>query len=154
MLRTAGGRHRPLVGDASFSLASGVVRLLSAMSRRSPRAAFWNRIFNVPTSQVDTAMLSDLTEPQRALAEFMGRLSEEAWHAGWMKGLEYELWRAVVDGPFRIGQLTLNSAHVTRLKQLSDSCGGWIVFDDSTEESFAPVGLWGSMYSAHKATSE
>jgi hypothetical protein len=99
-------------------------------------------------------MLTDLAESQRALAKFMSRLSEEAWHAGWMKGFEYDLWRAVVDGPFRIGQLTLSPAHVTRLKQLSDSCGGWIVFDDVTEESFVPVSRWGRMYSAYKTTSE
>lgn len=95
-------------------------------------------------------MLSDLTESQRALAEFMSDLSEQAWHAGWMEGLEYELWRAIVDGPCRLGQLTLSSVQVTRLKQLSDSCGGWIVFDDATEESFASASLWNSMYSAYK----
>ena len=99
-------------------------------------------------------MLSDLTESQRALAEFMSELSEQAWHAGWMKGLEYELWRAIVDGPFRLGRLTLTSVHVTRLKQLCDLCGGWIVFDDAAEESFASASLWNSIYSAHKVTGE
>jgi hypothetical protein len=56
--------------------------------------------------------------------------------------------------PFRLGQLTLNAAHVMRLKHLSDACGGWIVFDDATEESFVPANLWNSMYSAYKATGE
>jgi len=99
-------------------------------------------------------MLSDLAEPQRALAEFMSCLSEEAWHAEWMRGLEYDLWRAVLDGPFQIGQLTLGPAHVTQLRQWSEACGGWIVFDDATEDSFVSVSRWGSMYSAYKAASE
>ena len=37
-------------------------------------------------------MLRDLTPPQRQLADFMSDLSENAYCAGWMSGLEYALW--------------------------------------------------------------
>ena len=53
-----------------------------------------------------------------------------------MKGLECELWRAVIVGPFQIGQLNLGVVQVTQLKQVSGACDGWIVFDDAAEESF------------------
>ena len=40
-------------------------------------------------------MLNDLNEPQRILAEYMSDLSEETYAAGWMKGLEFDLWEAL-----------------------------------------------------------
>lgn len=91
-------------------------------------------------------MLSDLTPAQRELAVYMSQLSEEAYSAGWMEDLEYQLWRAISSGPFRYGQLTITPAHVRKLKSLSDTCGGWIRFDDTLEESFVPVAQWTAVY--------
>jgi hypothetical protein len=91
-------------------------------------------------------MLSDLNDSQRALAESMSLLSEAGYHAGWMAGLEYDLWRAVIEGPFRYGQLDLTDAHVERLRGLSDACGGWIVFDSAGEETFVPISHWNDIY--------
>ena len=93
-------------------------------------------------------MLSDLDLPQRALCDFMSSLSEAAWHAGWMDGLEFELWRAVVEGPFRYGRLDLTAMHIARLRDLSESCGGWIHFDDQHEEAFVRTDRWKSIYLA------
>ena len=45
-------------------------------------------------------MLTDLTPDQRALAEYMSELSEQAIHAGWIQNLEHALWRARTEGPF------------------------------------------------------
>ena len=36
-------------------------------------------------------MINDLTAPQRELHDFMSSMSEQAWSAGWMYGLEYDL---------------------------------------------------------------
>ena len=52
-------------------------------------------------------MIEELTDSQKALAEFMSELSEEAYFAGWMEGLEYALWKAVVENPFEYGLLQL-----------------------------------------------
>jgi hypothetical protein len=71
-------------------------------------------------------MLSDLSAPQRELAEFMSALSERAYSAGWMEGLEFALWRAVSHGPFKYGQLELTVEHSHHLVELSKRCGGWI----------------------------
>ena len=97
-------------------------------------------------------MLNDLSPEQRALADYMSELSEEAYHAGWMSDLEHVLWRAVMDGPFRYGHLDLSPQHVQRLKSLSEWCGGWIRFDDTEEESFVPLAQWtGGLYEPQRA---
>jgi hypothetical protein len=72
-------------------------------------------------------MLRDLPTDQRLLADFMSELSEEAYYAGWMMDLEYALWEAVIGVRRDYGRLELSEAHCTRLRELSDNCGGWIV---------------------------
>ena len=91
-------------------------------------------------------MLSDLNDSQRALAESMSELSEAGYHAGWMDGLEFDLWRGVVEGAFRYGQFDLKINHIERLRRLSEACGGWIVFDGDKEETFVPIGRWKIIY--------
>ncbi len=94
-------------------------------------------------------MLHDLDDSQRALADAMSDLSEAGWCAGWMQDTEFELWRGVVDGPFRFGRLQLTSADVERLRRLSAACGGWIVFDGNKEETFVPLDRWNTIYRDH-----
>jgi hypothetical protein len=91
-------------------------------------------------------VLTDLTPEQRELAAYMSELSERAYSAGWMEGLEYALWRAATAGPFRYGYLDLAPEHTERLKALSDACGGWIRFDEHLEEVFIPVAQWAELY--------
>ena len=62
----------------------------------------------------------------------MSELSEEAYFAGRMEGLEYALWKAVVENPFEYGLLQLTEQHIAELTKLSNACGGWIVFDDDS----------------------
>jgi hypothetical protein len=90
----------------------------------------------------DSRMLTNLTPQQRELAQYMSELSESAYSAGWMDGLEQALWRAVIGGPCRYGDLTLTTAHIQKLKALSDACGGWIRFDDEQDECFVPMESW------------
>ena len=87
-------------------------------------------------------MLSELSDSQLKLAKYMSELSEQAFSAGWMSDLEYSLWRAVNQGPFKYGQLELTVAHTRRLLELSGCCGGWIVFIEDHEESFMPIEEW------------
>lgn len=94
-------------------------------------------------------MLHDLTPQQLALAEYMSELSEEAYSAGWMDRLEFELWAAVTSGPCKYGRLILTAAHIQKLSRLSQSCGGWIIFDDDQEESFIPLDEWLSRVAAN-----
>jgi hypothetical protein len=87
-------------------------------------------------------MLSDLSEPQQDLAKYMSAISEAAYAAAWMAGLEFELWRAVNHGPFLYGRLLLTHDHIARLRELSASCGGWIRFDEHREEQFVALDTW------------
>lgn len=96
-------------------------------------------------------MLIDLTDDQRVLADYMSALSEQAFHAGWMENFEHALWRAVVDGSFRYGRLDITSQHTERLRVLSSTCGGWIVFDSTQEETFISLQKWISIYDPMRA---
>lgn len=87
-------------------------------------------------------MLAHLEPKQRALAELMSELSERAYYAGWMEGLEFSLWRALDGGSRTFGRLELTDDQLVRLRQLADACGGWIVFDDMNEERFVPISEW------------
>ena len=66
--------------------------------------------------------MSELTTEQQELAAFMSDLSEQGWYAGWMTGLEYALWEAVLGGGRQYGHLTLTDAHIARLRELADGC--------------------------------
>lgn len=87
-------------------------------------------------------MLQELSPPQRALAEFMSEVSELAHNAGWMTGLEIDLWHAVCCGPFRYGRLELTHTHIEELQRRSAECGGWVYFDASNGETFVPMEQW------------
>ncbi len=96
-------------------------------------------------------MINDLTPTQRDLAELMSDISENAWRAGWMQGLEYELWTAV-KSPAGGGTRRLDTqAQLERLSQLSKECGGWIVFDQECEETFVALAEWERLYGKWRA---
>lgn len=96
-------------------------------------------------------MPDTLTSAQQALAEYMSQLSEQAYAAGWMEGLEYALWKALVDGPYRYGRLQLIDNHIRELRKLSEACGGWIRFQDAEEEAFVPFGQWQRIFASSRA---
>ena len=87
-------------------------------------------------------MLADLTCDQRALADAMSEISEAAYCAGWMDGLEYALWHLLTTGQTRYGQSKVTSEELARLRILSERCGGWIIFDEQKDETFVPLDTW------------
>jgi|SRR6185369_4450709 len=87
-------------------------------------------------------MLEVLTPEQRALAHFMSELSEEAYCAHWMADLEYNLWDAVVGLRREYGRTTISQAKKQKLRELSDDCAGWIVFENGIGESWLPLEAW------------
>ena len=91
-------------------------------------------------------MLADLLAPQRSLADYMSELSEAGWSAGWLAELEFDLWRAVIEGPQRYGRLDITQEHINKLRSLSQVCGGWIIFGDKTEETFIDFVTWQRLY--------
>ena len=95
-------------------------------------------------------MLSELTEKQKHLAEFMSELSEEAYCAGWMLGLEYALWAAVSTGPRSFGRLDISVSQIERLRRLSLQCEGWIVFDEETGETWVGLPEWEQIFASRE----
>ncbi|MBF0502245.1 MAG: hypothetical protein HQM09_19040 [Candidatus Riflebacteria bacterium] len=85
----------------------------------------------------------------QALTDYMSELSETAYCAGWMDGLEFALWQVVTEGPRQYGCLVITQKQVSELRMLSDICGGWIVFDDRTEETFISLDAWQRLYNDH-----
>ena len=74
------------------------------------------------------------------LARFMSDLSQDYWAAGWLTGLEFELWTAVWEEASRVGQ-----ANAARLRYLSSTCGGWIIWAD-TGPRYVPLEEWRTRY--------
>lgn len=69
-------------------------------------------------------------ENRCALADYMSDLSEEAYFAGWMDGLEYALWEALMGVRTEYGYLTITPEHRSKLKRLSAACGGWVYWGE------------------------
>ena len=59
------------------------------------------------------------------------------------------MWTAIVCGPRDYGRLKITNSHIDKLKALSDECGGWIYFDDASEETFIPIDVWNAKYNAN-----
>jgi hypothetical protein len=91
-----------------------------------------------------------MTPEAEELREYMSELSEEAWRAGWMTNLEYDLWSVVQDGPAKYGWLALDAERIAKLRRLAASCGGWIIFDDEAGETWVPAAEWDLLYAAWK----
>lgn len=84
----------------------------------------------------------------RVLVGEMSEISERAFHAGWMDGLEYRLWEVVQGGPRKYGEIEISDAQVARLRFLADTLDGWIWFnEESGIEEFIDRDRWQRMYS-------
>ena len=81
----------------------------------------------------------------KALMNYMSELSERAYCAGWMEGLEFALWKGLLKGRLKYGRLQITQKHVARLKELSERCEGWIVWGDKGER-WVSIERWEKMY--------
>ena len=48
-----------------------------------------------------------------------------------------------------LGGMALSEPEIKQLRELSDACGGWIVYDDDLAEIFVPLTQWLTMFAAH-----
>lgn len=87
-------------------------------------------------------MCTDLTPAQQKLATAMSELSERAYRAQWMLGIEMEIWKAMraPDGGGVPHNLT--PSEVAELRSLAETCGGWIAFDHVSGLAFVPMEDW------------
>lgn len=73
------------------------------------------------------------------LASLMSEVSESLYMASWHTGLEFVLWEAVA------GRCALTGLEeeTAELKRLSDSTGGWVIWDEGAgSEVWIPLDQW------------
>ena len=97
--------------------------------------------------------LPGLTLAQSELAELMSDISEDQYCAGWLRGLEYELWALLHRGDSE-KNIAFGKTHprdIRRLRQLSAVTRGWIVWSDHGEpyRKHIPLGEWEAQYARH-----
>ncbi len=97
-------------------------------------------------------MLKDLDRDQLQLAELMSKISEESLSAGWMNGLEYELWEILNYNKSTYGGYSITADDLQQLKVLSDKCSCWIIFDDENEETALDLESWKKKYNEKMGT--
>ena len=75
------------------------------------------------------------------LLGLMSGISEECWCAGWLSGLEFDLWDAVMNA--NTGRLRMTTRQATLLRLLSEECDGWWRWSDRTENTeFVSLDEW------------
>jgi hypothetical protein len=79
---------------------------------------------------------------QLGLLALMTGISEEYYCAGWMMGLEFDLWRARETGPLDYGRGMVTTRQCDLLRLLSEEAGGWWVFDMERGSVFLPLAEW------------
>jgi hypothetical protein len=76
----------------------------------------------------------------------MKNISEKAYYAQWMNGMEYALWDCMTTGEGYYGQHTLTALEIDSLKYLSEKCKGWWYWNDNAdylkEETFIDIETW------------
>jgi hypothetical protein len=93
-------------------------------------------------------MLKDLDPDQLALAELMSNISEAGYSAGWMEGLEVDLWGILLGSKEEYGQYLIPKQELDQLLFLANKCGCWIIFDEVNEETAIELEMWKKMYSS------
>lgn len=82
---------------------------------------------------------------QECLCTMMRRVSEEAYSAGWLKDLEYDLWRILEEGPQAFGFAWLHQSRIDKLRQLAKLTSGWIVQGENGPH-WVPMDEWLERY--------
>jgi len=95
-------------------------------------------------------MIPDDARPAcHALVRLIETMSEEAWSAGWMMGIEYDLW-AIVVGDARPDYYRPDD--IAALRWLSEQCGGWATCGDGDGgDGYVPLDQWKRQYAAYVA---
>jgi len=72
----------------------------------------------------------------------MSKISEDAFSAGWLDGLEYELWENLDRSMSSYCKHIIPHEELEQLRFLSDKCGCWIIFDNDHEETALDLESW------------
>lgn len=76
------------------------------------------------------------------LVDLMREVSDDYYCAGWINGLESELWRMVNGGDRQYGAGEVSLETVNELLRLSEKAGGWWAWQDGIGELFVTAADW------------
>jgi hypothetical protein len=86
-------------------------------------------------------------EAADVLRDEMSDISEECYCAGWLHGLESDLWLMLQGGRSRdYGQSTVSHEQLGRLRDLHEKCGGWWYWHEEHGHMFATTAEWMERY--------
>lgn len=77
---------------------------------------------------------------KRELLNKMCEISEAHWCAGWMSNLEFDLWKIWDKKDKSYGMGRVSDEDCALLKQLSEDCGGWFMWDNELGSVFVTTG--------------
>lgn len=107
--------------------------------------------FNDEIDRLEQEQANKSLNPKAALDlyKLMGELSKECCFAGWRDGIEYSLWEILIDTATPEGMAneqnrtmyytTFAVEQIEQLRQLSNQCQGWWMWDDNDPE-------WGAKF--------
>ena len=90
---------------------------------------------------------------RKRLLSLMSEISEDHYCAGWLSGLEYSLWQAVLQypQPYEFGFGPIEEENVAELKDLAEELQEWAVWDDGElSEKLIPLADWQRIFTAHE----
>ena len=87
-----------------------------------------------------------LTPQQHALYEAISDISEDRWCAGWLIGIEYQLWAELQGDSQQHGIDELDQAQFEKVRALADQVGGWIIWADDQTHPDLPTVEWGPRF--------
>lgn len=73
------------------------------------------------------------------LLALMEMISEAAYSAGWMMGLEYQLWKLITKPSHTCGNLNIDGQTIQLLRELSKKADGWWFWQEEKEVSFVSL---------------
>lgn len=88
----------------------------------------------------------------RELLQLMSDLSEEAYCASWMTGIEFQLWEMLHGGERAYGNSVITLAELGQVRDLSGRCDGWWMWHEGLDgEIFIRLEPWRLVYSVGPA---
>lgn len=102
-----------------------------------------------------------MTDEQFELQDLMTDISQRCWCAGWMLGIEHDLWDLLETNGGDLGMGYVSLEEADKLRALSKKLGGWVAWMEQEErgnpdelamgETFLPLDAWKARHAAWEA---
>lgn len=87
----------------------------------------------------------------KALIDFISQISETQYCAGWMSGVEFDLWAIINKEKSIRWTWELNETEIETLKYFSKKINGWVRFpEEGKSPMFIPMELWKDIYNLER----